>query len=614
MEKEAENSGLKPYIPQQAPVPEFTLRAILLGVLLTIVFGAANAYLGLKIGMTVSASIPAAVISMALLRSLFKDSSILENNMVQTFASAGESLIAGVIFVIPALFFLNLNPSFLKIFLISLSGGLLGVVLMVPFRYFLMFREHKALPFPEGTACFEVLKAGEKKARGAPLVLKGIAIGSVFQVLRSGLNLFTGTVEHAFTRLHHLTLGMELSPIMFGVGFLVGPGIAMIMLGGALLRGMFVTPVLHWLYADTAGAADIGLMIRMIGAGGVAMGGLLSIIKALPLISASFRSVMKGIGVKGRNGHDRTQKDLPGRALALLALAALVLALWSLSGTLKGAETSFFVIIPAAIVMILVFSFFFVAVSSRMVGLIGTTSQPVSGMTICALLATAFILNLLGLSGLPGMACALVAGAVICNAICISGDVSQDLKTGALLGATPYKQQAGEVIACLVAAGVAGLVILVFNRSGDLETLPAPQAHLMADIVKAVMTGNVMWTFIGIGALIALVAFFCGISPLAFAIGLYLPVTTSSALIVGGLVRRVFNKKGETGRAMVEKGTLFSSGLIAGEALFGVILAFVAILKINLAVPGFPAGPGVDAVVSIALYGGIVYYFLRKTR
>jgi putative OPT family oligopeptide transporter len=603
-----------PFITSEVKLKEFTLRAVILGIILTALFGAANAYLGLKIGMTVSASIPAAVISMAVLRTFFKNSTILENNLVQTFASSGESLIAGVIFVIPALFFLNMSPSFFKIFLIALSGGLLGIAVMIPLRFFLMVKEHKALPFPEGTACYEVLKAGEKKAKQAKLVFAGIGIGAIFQFIRGGLGLFSGAFKVTISRLYNVSFGLELSPLMLGVGFLIGPMIAYIMLGGALLRGIIVTPVLNYVYGSSVSPDEIGLMVRMIGAGGVAMGGLLSIIKAFPMIIRSFKSAMSGMGFGSQRSEQRINQDFSLRIIIGVMVFSLLASLFTLPAFKVNQISIGYGIYPVSIILIFLFSFFFVAVSARMVGLIGTTSQPVSGMTISALLATAFILKILGISGTFGMACALAIGAVICIAICLSGDISQDLKTGALLGATPRIQQAGEMLATLIAAVVAGFILLLFKKSGELETLPAPQAHLMADIVKAVMTGEVMWKFIGMGAAIALIVFIFKISPLAFAIGLYLPITTSSALIVGGIIRKIMDKKGESGKGSIEKGTLLASGMIAGEALLGVILAGFAFFNLNIGIFSSALGSITDPSLSLILYGIIVYYFLRRSR
>src|SRR3989339_21129 len=602
---------LFPFIPSHQNLPEWTLRALLLSVVLAVVFGAANAYLGLKIGMTVSASIPAAVMSMAILRIFFRNVSILENNLVQTSASAGESLIAGVVFVVPALFFLNLAPSFLIIFLMAAAGGILGVVMMVPLRHTLMITEHAVLPFPEGTACAEVLKTGERKAGEAGLVFKGMGIGALFNIVRSGLGLFPGSIEFSFRRLYNLTVGMELSSIMLGVGFLVGPSVAFTLFAGGILRGCVVLPATTWFLGPAADPVDIGLFVRMIGAGGGAMGGLISVVKVVPVMYQSFCAVIKEDAKSDAGESERTHRNLSPKILAFLVLFAVVLSFFSLPRLTVVFPVSYGVVIPVILLLILVTSFFFVAVSARMVGLIGTTSQPVSGMTISALLLVSVVLYFMGVRGHQGMALALCAGTIICVAICLSGDISQDLKTGALLGATPSRQQAAELAGVLVAALVAGAIVILFQRSGDLQRLPAPQAHLMADIVKAVMTGQVNWVPIGVGAGLALAVFACGASPLAFAIGLYLPVSTSCALIVGGFMRRYFDKNSAS--VSVEKCVLLASGLIAGEALVGVVLAGVALAGVSLSL-GITPGLAAGSAISIAVYACMAAYFFRQSR
>ncbi len=582
-----QQAGFEPYIPAGKDVPQFTLRAALLGVALSMLFGAANAYVGLKTSLTVTASIPAAVMGMAILRGILRRGSVLEINMIQTVASSGESLAAGIIFTMPALLFLGMELSWIKVFSLSMAGGLLGILAMIPLRRGLMVEEHATLPYPEGTACSEVILAGEAGGGRAHNVFYGIAIGGAYRLLAEGLGLWRQVVQWSASRLHQSTIGFELSPILLGVGYLIGPRIAAVMLAGGVLGWVVLIPLFHYFGSQTEivlypGSVPLGTMnadqiwdhyIRYLGAGGVAFGGLWSLAKVMPTVWSSFGRVLGALRRRDdARAESRLERDLDPRislpiaALAIAAMLFLPVFGFGLRGTLIS----------------LVFSFFFVAVSARMVGLIGSTSQPVSGMTITALLATAVLFYQWGWRGDAGMEATITVAAVVCIAICMSGDIAQDLKTGVLMGATPHKQQLGEILGTLSFALIGGSVVVLLHKAYTLGSaaLPTPQARLMADLTRGVMGGELPWTLLGVGAGIAFSVELLGIASLPFAIGLYLPVTTSAPIIFGGLLAWLLARRGLGERAR-ENGTLFGSGLIAGDALLGIILAVFAVVPLG---------------------------------
>ncbi|MBM4254880.1 MAG: oligopeptide transporter, OPT family [Deltaproteobacteria bacterium] len=580
-------SDLRPYVPADQWVAEFTLKAVLLGVFLSVAFGMVNAYLGLKVGLTVSASIPSAVISMTVLRGLLRRGTVLENNVVHTIASSGESLAAGIIFTIPALIFLGLNPSGFLIFLLGATGGLLGILLMIPLRHNLTISEHRVLPFPEGTACAKVLIAGDTGGASAQPVFLGIGLGAVYQFAMKGLRLWHDSVLWSFTGLQKATIGFELTPIFLGVGYLIGPQIASYMLCGGVLGWAVLIPVFNTLAGGPVGEV-LGLheeilqlpafaiwskYARYVGAGAVATGGMVSLVRAFPAMQQSLQVALSGL--RAETNHDnriRTDQDLhPG--IVVSGIVLLGLGLW----LVPVFQLDF---IAAALAV--TFAFVFVVVSARMVGLIGSTSQPVSGMTIAALLAISLILLATGHTGTEGMTMAITCGAVVCIAVALAGDMSQDLKTGALLGATPRYLQMGEMLGVAVAALRAGWVLFLLHQAYTLgsELLPAPQAKLMATLVQGVMEGQLPWALMALGGGFALIAEFAGIPSLAFAIGLYLPVTTSASLILGGLVAGWVKKQAIGEEAYQEqhnRATLFASGLIAGDALMGIGIAILVV-------------------------------------
>ena len=593
MNKLQENAAtsFQPYVPPSSIMPEFTIRAVILGVLLGIVFGAANAYLGLKVGMTVSASIPVAVISMGILRGMMKRGTILENNMVQTIGSAGESLAAGIIFTVPALFIWGLSPSLFKIFVWALLGGLLGILFMIPLRRFLIVREHGRLPYPEGTACAEVLIAGETGGRLASMVFKGVGVGAVYKLLMSGLGLWKETPAWSVRR-PKTEIGVDAVPALLGVGYIIGPRIAAYIFSGGALSWLVFIPLiaafgsssLRSILPSSETIAGMGVhaiwhhYIRYIGAGAVALGGLLSLIKATPTIVRSFKvgfeEIVHHSNVEGLL--ERTQRDIP---MKWVVLGVLVIAI------LMGFAPHIEVGIIGALLTVL-FAFFFTTVSSRIVGIVGSSSNPASGMTIATLLATTVIFVALGYTGTPGMVAALSVGAIVCICICIAGDTSQDLKTGFLVGATPRSQQIGEFIGVLTSALFVGLSVYLLNEAYGIGGAPtpehptplaAPQATLMSMVIAGVMNANLPWALVLVGAATALMVEIFGISSLPFAVGLYLPLELSTPIILGGVVRWSVDQKkqrSEAGRAASEdRGVLYASGLIAGEASMGVLLA-----------------------------------------
>lgn len=586
----------KPFISSDKIVPEFTVTSVLIGVLLAVVFGAANAYLGLRVGMTVSASIPAAVISMGIIRIALRRDSILENNMVQTIGSAGESVAAGAIFTLPALFLWakewgTAAPSLLSIFLIALVGGLLGVLFMVPLRKALIVEEHGMLPYPEGTACAEVLLAGEEGGAKASTVFAGLGIAAVYKFVADGLGIFPSSVQYDLKSYRGAAVGVDVLPALVGVGYICGPKISSYMLGGGVVSWLVLMPLISLFGADNVvfpGTAPIsGLSpnqlwstyIKYIGAGAVAAGGIISLIKTFPLIVKTFMNAMGSL--RGKSGKDmqelRTGRDLP-ISFILVAILIIALAIWLLP--------AFPVNIFGAL-MIVVFGFFFATVSARLVGMVGSSNNPVSGMAIATLLLSTMLLKVTGTSGHAGMTGAIAIGSIICIVAAIAGDTSQDLKTGYILGATPKLQQYGEFIGTVVSAEAIGGVLYLLSAAWGFgsDQLPAPQATMMQLVVQGVMEANLPWTFVFAGAGIAVMVEILGIPVLPFAVGMYLPLRLSMGIMAGGLVRLWLTKRKyeskEAKDLAKEHGTLYTSGLIAGEGLAGILLAVFAVVKVG---------------------------------
>lgn len=593
-----EKETMKPYISADRTLHEMTPLSIIVGIILAIVFGAANAYLGLRVGMTVSASIPAAVLGMGVYRLCRKKDTILESNMVQTIGSAGESLAAGAIFTMPALFLWAQEegtkmPSIMEIALIALIGGLLGICFMVPLRKALIVKEHGTLPYPEGTACAEVLLAGEKGGANASVVFLGMGIAALFKFIVDGLKVVSSAVTVTVQKIHG-EISAQVYPALVSVGYICGFKISSYMFAGGILGWLVLIPMIYLFGADTtlfpasvsvhelweqAGASGIwSSYIRYIGAGAVATGGIVSLIKSLPLIVRTFADAMKGLKGSGKQANElRTEKDLK-MSVVLIMLAILIVAI---------AVTPIIPIDVIGAIVIVIFGFFFATVSSRMVGLVGSSNNPVSGMAIATLLATTVLLKATGHTGMSGMTAAIAIGSVICIVAAMAGDMSQDLKTGYILGATPVKQQYGEMIGTVVSAVTIGFVLYLLNAAWGFGTpeLSAPQATLMKMIVEGVMGGNLPWTLVFIGVFIALAVELLGIPVLPFAIGLYLPIELSSCIMIGGILRWALEKKkyksGEQKESAISNGVLCCSGMIAGEGLIGILLAVFAVVKVN---------------------------------
>lgn len=592
---------MKPYVPADKVTPEITAASVIMGILLAIVFGAANAYLGLRVGMTVSASIPAAVISMAVIRVIMKKESILESNMVQTIGSAGESLAAGAIFTLPVLFLwakegLMEEPSLVEISVIALCGGVLGVLFMVPLRNALIVKEHGTLPYPEGTACADVLLAGEEKGSSAKAVFSGMGLAAGLKFLIDGLCVIGGAITAPVKALK-TEISAQVYPALVGVGYICGARISSYLFAGGIL-GWFVlipaivtfggdtilypaTDTIANVYAQGGAGAIWSSYIRYIGAGAVAAGGLISLMKSLPLIVRTFRDSIRSMKGSASKSKLRTEQDIDMKLIGI-GIVLMVLILWILPQvpvSLVGA------------VSIVVFGFFFSTVSSRMVGLVGSSNNPVSGMAIATLLIATTLLKMTGESGSQGMQGAIAIGAIVCIIATMAGDTSQDLKTGYILGATPKKQQIGELIGTIVSALTIGGVLILLDRAWGFGTdkIAAPQASLMKLIVEGVMGGNLPWALIFIGAFIAVVVEVLGIPALTVAIGLYLPFELSSTIMLGGLIRHFVERKKSLANEKESDssmGILFCSGMIAGEGLVGILLAILAIIgvdkKINL--------------------------------
>lgn len=598
-----ENTEFKPYIPAEKVTPELTVTSVIMGCILAVIFGAANAYLGLRVGMTVSASIPAAVISMGVIRVLLRRNSILESNMVQTIGSAGESLAAGAIFTMPALFLWAEEgkiamPGYLEVTLIALFGGILGVLFMIPLRKALIVEEHGTLPYPEGMACAEVLLAGEEGGSNASTVFAGMGLGAAFKFIVDGLKIVPSDIATPNIKGYAGQIGVEIYPALIGVGYICGPSISSYMFAGGIIAWLVLIPAVVFFGGsiDFATLGNTGLagqtiaevyeangasaiwsnVIKYVGAGAIATGGVISLLKSLPLIIKTFAGAMKSLKNTSGGTNVRTDRDLKMPVVLGIILIVIIL-IWlvpSVPVSLLGAF------------LIAIFGFFFATVSSRMVGLIGSSNNPVSGMAIATLLISTFVLKATGNTGMAGMTGAIAIGSIICVIAAIAGDTSQDLKTGFIVGATPAKQQVGELIG-VVASGfaIAGVMSLLNKAWGfGSAEIPAPQATLMKMIVEGIMDAKLPWVLVFMGVFLALALEVLRVPVMPFAIGLYLPIYLSCGIMVGGVVRLFLDKKKEAEakkKEMISNGTLYCAGMIAGEGLVGILMAVLAIIKVG---------------------------------
>ena len=593
----------QPYVPASQTQAEFTPKAIVLGVVFGLIFGASTVYLGLRAGLTVAASIPIAVLAISVLKK-FGGSTMLENNIVQTIGSAGESIAGGVVFTVPALIFLAPEGpayfNYVQITMLTLAGGILGVLMMVPLRRALIVKEHGVLPFPEGTACAEVLVAGERGGKLATLVFGGLAVGAIWKSLSWIFNLFLQVIGYSMpktSQFPNATINVDISPEYLGVGYVIGPRIAGTMFAGGVLSWLVLLPLLSilgasltepfppihpnfannpatgrpFLISEMAPAQLWSAYIRYIGAGAVLASGLITLARTLPTIVASARGSFRDLsaGAAGAVARVRTERDMP---MIVVLGGSLLLGLFLVAA--PGLPTQGNVL---AAILILIFGFFFATVSSRITGLIGTSSNPISGMTIATLILTCLLFVALGWTGNMYSPIAICVGAIVCIAAANAGNTSQDLKTGFIVGATPIYQQIGLVIGVVTSALIIGGTLLYLHQNlGGIgsENLAAPQATLMSTIIRGLLNQNLPWGLVLVGVFVAITLELCGIRSLSFAVGSYLPIATTAPIFAGGLVRAYVEKR--TGRAEeseVGAGTLFSSGLIAGGSLAGILYA-----------------------------------------
>ncbi len=624
-----------PYVTPERELPESTVKAYVPGILFGIIFGAANAYLGLRAGLTISTSIPIAVMTVAVYKVLAaagQRGNILEANMSQAIGSASSSVASGVIFTIPALFLWNLDPTVLQMTLLALGGGLLGVLFMIPLRRLLIEREHGALPYPEGTACAEVLIASEAGGARSQGVFAGLGVGALFKTLAGGAQVFPDGFETHVPLLNKGQIGSEISAALFGVGYILGPRVGTVMVSGGLLSSLVIIPIIAtWGEARTTpffpetsltiaemSASQIwSRYVRYIGAGAVATAGIITLIRSIPTMLESFRMGAEQMRARG-GGHQaapRTSRDLPFSVTIVGAIGVFLML--ALVPQAFGALDSI-VHRSVAALCVVIFAFFFVTVSARIVGLVGVTSNPTSGMTIASLLGTSAVFLAMGWTGDAGKMGALTVGTVVAIAASIAGDMSQDLKTGYLVGGTPDRIQIGELVGILTSAVFVCLTVVLLDRAYGFGTaeLPAPQATLMKLVIEGVLDNLLPWTLVAIGIGISLIALTLRLPVLAFAVGVYLPVATMVPIFLGSMLRLLAERRATSSddkAARIERGTLLGSGLVAGEGLVGVAIAGVAFFLGRA-----PAGLGSEWAgwaaqwISLAAFALLAIWFWRS--
>jgi putative OPT family oligopeptide transporter len=633
----------RPYVAPAVRMKDFNVKTVVLGVILGAVFGSANAYLGLRVGLTISTAIPLAVVSVAILRMLapvFGRSTILECNISQTGGSASSSLASGTIFTIPALFIWGYQPGLLQVTLLALCGGIMGILFMIPLRQYLIVSEHGNLPYPEGTAAAEVLIAASEAGSGAKNVFVGMGIGAIYKALLSLLYLWPDDVQLKLPVLPKAVVGVSTTPALLGVGYILGRRIGAIMVGGGLISWVLIIPFIAWRYGDAPiwthtleylrskgldhSVTTIGQLtaqqlwdgyIRIIGAGAVAAAGIITVVKSIPMMAESLKIGVKELRSSAAalsQARLRTERDLSLKWV--LGGVTLIIAAVTLVPGIIG-EGTFPLMRFLSALAVTVFAFCFVTVSSRIVGLIGVSSNPTSGMAIVTLLGVGLAFKLLGWTDLTGKVTALTIGTIVCVAASIAGDISQDLKSGFLIGATPKRQQQVELIGATGAATFVCLAVLYLGKAYGFgtEELPAPQATLMKTVLDGVLGGNLRWDLVGIGAVFAVIVMAFRIPPLAFAVGMYLPLNSMTPLFIGGLLRHYVDNKFKSAadeQKGKDQGVLLGSGFIAGEGLMGVVIAVIAVVmskrprffEIN-----YPS-PWMGEVVSAVMFAGLCYY------
>ena len=621
---------------------EFTVKSVLVGIFFGILFGAANAYLGLYAGITISTSIPVAVLSVGFFRLMQRvtgRASILEANISQTTGSASSSLASGVIFTVPALYLWGYDPPLLQLAGLALAGGLLGILFMIPLRRLLIKEEHGRLPYPEGTACAEVLEASDKGGATATNVFLGLGVGFLYRFFTGFLILWKEKFYVDIPLLKKAQIGLNATPALLGVGYILGFRVSSIMVAGSLVSWVVIIPLIAY-FGD---ALTVPLMpeptktiaamstselwsryIRYIGAGAVAFAGIITIIRSIPIMIRSFGIGMRAMTARFGNStqpaaeeYDRTDHDVP-LAWVGLGVGVIVLALAFIPHLLGGNELFSMRLVAAP--AIAVFAFFFVTVSSRIVGLVGVSSNPTSGMTIVTLLGVSMLFVLLGWTDTAAKFTVLTVGTVVCVAASIAGDTSQDLKTGFLVGGTPFKQQVGELIgaASSALAVVAAVALLAKTYQFGSEDLPAPQAVLIQTIIDGVLEAGIPWALVLAGAAFGLVIELCGLPSLPFAVGLYLPVSTMTPIFFGGAIRWFVEKRYANDpdqlAARREQGILFGSGLIGGQGLLSVLIAGWAFFIAKPEGVGLQWPAGFSEFTSLVVFLGLGYLLFRLTK
>jgi putative OPT family oligopeptide transporter len=620
---------------------EFTLKAVLCGLVFGALFGAANAYLGLKVGLTVSTSIPIAVLSAAAFR-LLGGGTILEANLAQTIGSASSSLAAGTIFTIPALFLWGITPGYVQVALLAGCGGVLGILAMVPLRRLLIVQGDAELPYPEGRACAEVLKSAERGGSGGRWIFTGLATGAFVKLLITGVPLLLAKsgalawhvpeeLSVAIPGLPNGTLQLSVGAALLAVGFIVGYRAASVMVAGSLLAALVLYPLVTRMHADgmTAAGATAKLLtmggakevVRFLGVGAVAAAGIVTVVRTAPTMVKSFMAVVRGVrgkaaGAGAAGAGERTDRDLPASVL-IGGLVVIAAVLGFTPGLLEG-DLSFGERLLTTL-LVLVFGFVFVPVSSRLVGVIGVSNNPTSAMAIVTLIGTGgFFLLLRGAGDAAAKATVLTVGTVVCVAASKAGDISQDLKTGFLVKATPALQQFGQLLAAAVACWVVAAVVLAIGNDPAQgftgpHAMPAPQANLMKTVIEAELGGKPPWDLLAMGAGVALVAALVGLSALQVALGIYLPLATLMTIYVGGCVRRLAEARAQGDARAVEAGVLCASGFVAGEGLSGVLLAGYAFFS-GAGRVSVPEATGAESLLGLALIGACAWLLWRSAR
>ena len=579
-----------PYVSTTEVVPEATGYSIILGILFAVIFAAANTYLGLKVGLTISAGIPGAILATGLLKSVFKRNSILEANYVASLAAVGESIAGGIIFVLPAIILIGFDLSLITVAIVTIIGGFMGVYFVTPVRKYMIVEEHGNLIYPEAMAQAEVLVNASQGGEGFKSVLTGLGVGLGYKVFSGGLGLWNESASYTITSYQGAVIGMDTLASLMGVGFIVGTKTSVLMFGGSVVAWLGLIPLIKFfgsfapvaifpsdmLISEMTAPQVWSNYIRYIGAGAVATGGFFSLAKSLPTIFKSFKEAMGGFG-KGEKSNDRTNEDPP----IVWVLAAAIfgfLATWLIPSLGAG---------PVGAILAVLFSFFFAVVSARMVGVIGASNNPVSGMTIATLLVIASVFKAMGATGTEGMRMALLASGIVCVAIAVGGGVGQSLKATWVLGGSPKKVQHGMFVALAVASLMAGFTVLLLDKGygiGGAE-VTAPQATLMKLIVEGIMIGKLPWTLVIIGAMIAAFCALASLPILPVALGLYLPISLNSAIFFGGIIRKLVDNKFKDNEldkdSAVERGTLIASGLVAGDALTGIVIGAFAALNVK---------------------------------